>query len=135
MKKIFTTLSLALLITPGLVFAQSTNFDSSVEKFTRESAQEAGYDISTPVTGLATLGGKIVAAFLSLIGIIFISYTLYGGYLWMTAGGNEERVTKARAIIRNGIIGMIIVFSVYGIYLVVAAIFNPDIQSYTTSGF
>lgn len=108
--------------------------DTDILNFTKTAGTEAGFNTSDPVTGLATLAGNIVAAFLSLIGVIFIVYTLYGGYLWMTAGGNDERVTKAKAIIRNGIVGMIIIFSVWGIYLVVAAIFNPDIESFPVGG-
>lgn len=138
-KVIIILLSLVVLATPltvlGQAFSGIEGQDPDIQKFTREAASEAGYDIKKTRTALATVAGTIVSAFLSFIGIIFITYTLYGGYLWMTAGGNEEKVTKAKAIIRNGIVGMIIIFSVWGIYLVVAAIFNPDIESFPTSGF
>ncbi|MFA6215833.1 MAG: hypothetical protein WC768_04670 [Patescibacteria group bacterium] len=59
--------------------------------------------------------GLIIQAFLSLIGIIFMAYILYGGYTWMTAKGNEEQLTKAKAIIRGSVIGLIIVFGAYAI--------------------
>lgn len=136
MKKIIIIIFLLALATPLVALGQTNTFGAppDILNFTKTAGTEAGYDTTEPITGLATIGGNIVAAFLSLLGIMFISYTLFGGYLWMTAGGSEEKVTKAKAIIRNGIIGMIIIFSVWGIYLVVASIFDPNIQSAPVGG-
>ena len=50
-----------------------------------------------------------------------MAYLIYGGYLWMTARGNEETLEKAKKIIRGSIIGIIIVFSAYAItYFVIS---------------
>jgi len=132
MKKIhlllFIIITIAFLITVTPVFAQNTELDGILSN-TVKSAGAAGYD---PVGGsvqLVLLTGRIVAAFLSLIGIIFISYTVYGGYLWMTAAGNEEKMTKAKAIIRNGIIGLIVTFSAAAIYYFVITIFGGSSDS------
>lgn len=135
MKKIIIIAFVLALTAPLTAMGQPVPPNADILDFTERAGSEAGFDTSNITTGLATVAGEIVATFLSLIGIIFIAYTLYGGYLWMTAGGNEDRVTKARAIIRNGVIGMIVIFSVWGIYLVVAAIFNPDIESYPIGGY
>jgi len=59
--------------------------------------------------------GLIIKGLLSLLGVIFMCYIIYGGYLWMTAGGNEENITKAKAIIKGSIIGLIIVLGAYAI--------------------
>jgi len=40
---------------------------------------------------------------------------LYGGFKWMTAGGNEEQVGEAKKIIISGVIGLIIILSAYAI--------------------
>ena len=44
-----------------------------------------------------------------------MGYVIYAGQLWMTARGNEEQITKAKAIIRGSIIGIIVIFSAYAI--------------------
>jgi len=44
-----------------------------------------------------------------------MGYIIYAGFIWITARGEEERIIKAKAIIRNSIIGLIIVFSAYAI--------------------
>ena len=54
----------------------------------------------------------IVLAFLGLIAVIII---LIGGFLWMTAGGNEDKVKKAKTMMIQGLIGLIIVLAAYGV--------------------
>lgn len=58
---------------------------------------------------------RIIRQALGLIGLIFLVLTLYAGYLWMTASGEEENVTKAKNILRTSIIGLIIILAAYSI--------------------
>src|SRR3989344_1722582 len=46
----------------------------------------------------------IIRSALSLIGIVFLVLTLYAGWLWMTAGGEEEKISKAKKLLSNGVI-------------------------------
>lgn len=79
----------------------------------------------TPVkNGLGqTLGSKglietitgIIRIGLSLLGIIAVVIILAGGFKWMTAGGNEEKVTEARKMIISGVIGLAIIMSAFAI--------------------
>ncbi|MFA5413571.1 MAG: hypothetical protein WC348_03470 [Patescibacteria group bacterium] len=59
--------------------------------------------------------GNIISYALGFVGVIFLILMIAGGLLWMTAAGNEERVTKAKSLITNAVIGMVIVFSAYAI--------------------
>ncbi|MCX6779633.1 MAG: hypothetical protein NT034_00415 [Candidatus Magasanikbacteria bacterium] len=58
---------------------------------------------------------NIIRAALGLIGIVLVCLMLYAGYLWMTAGGNEEQIAQAKSIIRNAVIGLAIILSAYSI--------------------
>ena len=58
---------------------------------------------------------KIIRAVLGLLGIIALVIILYGGYVYMTAGGNEERVATAKKILINGTIGLVIILSSFSI--------------------
>ncbi len=51
----------------------------------------------------------IIQLFLQFLGIVLLIIIIYAGFLWLTAGGNQEQVSKARKWITNGVIGMIIV--------------------------
>lgn len=56
---------------------------------------------------------SIINFVLSLIGIIFLILVIYAGFLWMTAGGNDDQVGKAKKLIINSIIGIVIIVAAY----------------------
>lgn len=65
-----------------------------------------------------TLGGVVaymIEGFLALLGVIFIILIIIAGYDWMTAGGEEEKVNKAKKMIRRAIIGLLIIIAAYAI--------------------
>lgn len=64
---------------------------------------------------IATKLGDMIGFVLSFIGVLFLILTIYGGISWMTAGGNEQKVEKAKTIIINAIIGLLIVIFAYTI--------------------
>lgn len=57
--------------------------------------------------------GSAIGYVLSFIGTIFMIAIIYGGFLWMTAKGNESQVDKAKTIMRNSIIGFVVVALAY----------------------
>ncbi len=82
----------------------------------RETGKVPGFikDNEKPVS-VSVLIGKIVGIFLSFLGTIFLILTIYGGFLWMTAGGSTDQTTKAKGLITNSVIGLIIILSAYAI--------------------
>ena len=52
---------------------------------------------------------NVVKMALQLVGLIMLCLMLYAGYLWMTAGGDDGKVSEAKTVIRNAVIGMILV--------------------------
>jgi len=64
---------------------------------------------------LSTRLGSIIGTLLSFLGVIFMILVIYGGILWMTARGNEAQVDKAKNLLVNAIIGLIIVLAAYAI--------------------
>jgi hypothetical protein len=52
---------------------------------------------------------------MGLLGIVAVVIILLGGFKWMTAGGNEEKVAEAKKLIVSGIIGLVIIMSAYAI--------------------
>lgn len=63
--------------------------------------------------GLPEVVGTIVGVVLSFLGMVFFILLVYGGFMWMTARGNETQVDKAKKIIGNSIWGLIIVLMAY----------------------
>jgi len=64
---------------------------------------------------LMTIIGNIINVALGFLGVVFLVIILYAGFLWMTAGGEEEKVKKAKSLIFQGIIGLVIIVAAYAI--------------------
>ncbi|MFA7245052.1 MAG: hypothetical protein WC070_02610 [Candidatus Magasanikbacteria bacterium] len=58
---------------------------------------------------------RVINVILGLLGITVTVLMLYAGFLWMTAGGDDSKVEKARNIIFGSIIGLAIIFTSYAI--------------------
>jgi len=58
---------------------------------------------------------RVIRVAMGLLGIVAVVIILIGGFTWMTAGGNEEKVGEAKKWIFAGIIGLAIILSAYAI--------------------
>ena len=96
-----------------------------------ETAVAAG--LKTSVT-LPVLVGNVIGTVLSLIGVIFFALMIYGGFLWMTAGGDVEDVKKAKAMLQQAIIGVAIILAAYAISeFVVSKLVSATLEAGTTA--
>ena len=57
----------------------------------------------------------ILNVLLGFLGIIAVVIILLGGFKWMTAGGEEEKVGEAKKLISAGIVGLVVILSAYAI--------------------
>src|SRR5512135_2936714 len=71
--------------------------------------------IGLTTTDIRTTIARIISYFLGFLGIIAVGIMLYAGFLWMTAGGNEEKVSTAKRWMINGTIGLVIIMSAFAI--------------------
>lgn len=94
--------------------ATNTSASSSVHSGLEETANAAGIP-KQGASSIPTRIGTIISEALGFVGVIFLVLMIIGGLMWMTAAGNEQRVEKAKVLITNAVIGMIIVFSAYAI--------------------
>lgn len=98
---------------PALVLAQDA--PSIFDKFLgglQPAVDEAyGGGQSVPLRGDPFVFGVLVVLnyLLTFAGLVFFLLLIYAGYLWMSARGNEEQVEKAKKMIREIIIGIIII--------------------------
>ena len=64
---------------------------------------------------LPTVIGGIVKVVISLLGLVAAIIIILGGFQWMTSGGNEEKISGAKKLMINGLIGMVLVVLAYAI--------------------
>jgi hypothetical protein len=63
---------------------------------------------STPEDIRVTIA-KVINIILGFLGIIFVVLTIVAGFQYMTAGGNEEKTKKALGLIKNAVVGLVII--------------------------
>ncbi|MFH1456909.1 MAG: pilin [Patescibacteria group bacterium] len=62
-------------------------------------------ETTTPITIII----NVINVALGLLGLFFVILIMYGGFTWMTAQGDAEKVKKAQGIIKNSIYGVAII--------------------------
>ncbi len=67
-----------------------------------------------PTGGLSTSGGQLIEwiIMLLLVAVVFIAlgFIVYGGFMWVTSGGDKTKVESARKTIIFSVLGLIIAF-------------------------
>lgn len=113
-KKI-SAITFLLLFFVSIFFVFDFSFAQSATNTFGEGIDVVDQNIALGSTDIRIIIMRIVNVFLSLLGIITVGIIAYGGFLWMTAGGNEDQVSKAKKFILNGVIGLAIVLSSWAI--------------------
>lgn len=91
-------------IMPAIVFAQN---EDNLELLRNQAG--------VGNVGLVEMIGGIINVIMGLLGVVAVLVILYGGFMWMTAAGNEEKVGKAKKLIIAGIIGLVVIFAAFAI--------------------
>lgn len=126
MKKIILLATFSLVVfMPVFVSAQGLR---DAGKFLGEAAGTEKTGLSGDLAGTVA---TVIKAILALVGTVFLVLTIYAGIMWMTAQGNEERVTKAQDIIKASVIGLIIIMSAYAITYFVTSKLGSATQTTT----
>ncbi|MCF7794771.1 pilin [Patescibacteria group bacterium] len=62
-----------------------------------------------------TVVGRIINIAILFLGVIAVGIIIIAGFKWMMAGGDEEKINSAKKLLKNGVIGLVIVLSSWGI--------------------
>ena len=69
--------------------------------------------------------GRIINVALGFLGVIAVVIILMGGFKWMTAAGNEDKVAEAKKLLGAGIIGLAIVLAAWAVAtFIINSIYN-----------
>jgi len=88
----------------SLIFAQTEEL--------KRTAQQAGLPQQTDIPILI---GRIIRIFLGFAGLMMVVLIIYGGILWTSSAGDEEKIKKAKGLISNAVIGLAIIIFSYAI--------------------
>ncbi len=107
----------SIFLTVPVLAQTSTGFNNDIDVQLGAAAGSSGFG-NNPQDPRAIVA-TVIRILLGLLGTIFLCLTLYAGYLWMTAGGNEDDVTKAKTLLTRAVIGLMIILLAYSITIFV----------------
>ncbi|OGH93707.1 MAG: hypothetical protein A2538_02360 [Candidatus Magasanikbacteria bacterium RIFOXYD2_FULL_41_14] len=120
MNKLFSGLILSVMML-GLVavLAPTTPAHAIIADETPITTDDLGV-VYGSYTGLGSRDvrdtvASIIRVALGLLGIVAVVIIIIGGFTWMTAGGNDEKVGEAKKWIFSGVIGLAIILSAYAL--------------------
>jgi len=110
-EKIFSGILLIIIIL-ALVFYSSPvlGANSNPREALNIAAKQAGIQTKN---SLGYTLGQVFQKILGILGLILLVLFIIGGITWMTSEGNAEKLKKARGLLINAIIGLIIVLVSY----------------------
>jgi len=118
-KKIFT-FSLSLFIFASLSFNTipvQAGLLENVEEGGLKTIGTVAYDQVGAPKDVQSVVASFIYILLTFLGIIFLVLIIWSGYEWMTAGGDQAKVTTAKSRLTNSVIGLVVVLASWGIAL------------------
>jgi len=117
---IVAAMMFSLALTPAL-YTQTTSSNDIVDvtgdtfglkQFNKDPGQGG---LALGKKGLQETIAQLINVALSLLGVIAVVIVLIGGFKWMTAGGNDDKVAEGRKYIVSGVIGLAIILSAWAV--------------------
>lgn len=79
---------------------------------------KAAVSVTNPlgnITDIPSLSGRIIAGILGVVGAISLVMFVWGGFLWLTSGGNADRIQKGKITLTWSTIGLLVIFASYAL--------------------
>ena len=98
----------ASFMTPAVAHAQQLEAEDILGDDFADTAGLGQADLKETIA-------QLIRVLLGFLGVVAVVIILLGGFKWMTAGGNDEKVAEAKRLIIAGIIGLAIILSAFAI--------------------
>lgn len=113
MKKIL--LSLAVFIALFGILVAPAVINAADPEFQLNNLGSFAASTSLATADIRATAARIINSAMALLGVVAVVIILIGGFKWMTAMGNDEAVKKAKTLIIQGVIGLVIIVCAYAI--------------------
>lgn len=106
----FAAALLAVALLPTVALAQTTSF----------SIEDIGGTLGLGTADLKDTVVNVIQWVLGILALIAVVMIIYGGFIWLTAAGDDSKIDKAKKIISAAVVGLIVVILAWAIVIFVA---------------
>ena len=110
----------ALFLSVVMIFGSYAQAHAAAAPPTTFSIEDIGGTVGLGTADLKQTVINIIQWALGILALVAAVMIIYGGFVWLTAGGNEESVEKAKKIISAAVVGLIVVLLAWAIVIFVA---------------
>lgn len=114
----------------------------SIEKISRILVFEKWYDflgideddisfLDADLSGFKSLIKTLIILAFSALIVALVFVVFYGGFLWVTAGDKEEQLQKAKKVMKDGIMAIVIAFGFLLLLGIIAGILGVNITDFS----
>lgn len=52
---------------------------------------------------------RLINYVLAIVGVVALAYLVYGGFMYITSAGNEDKIETAKGILVNAVVGIVVI--------------------------
>lgn len=113
---------LGVLFFLGILFVPGASFAQQSEILQGGKDGESIEDVVTKETNLGKSNLEdsaimVIDIFLGILSLIAVILIIYGGFVWMTSAGNQDKVQSAQDILKAATIGLVVIMASWAITL------------------
>jgi len=123
MKNFFYIFIIVFTFLASFVIVKAADFETNVMTQVGAAASEQGAGLGNVNDPQYFITG-VINIVLGAVGIIFTGLIFYGGIMFLTAQGEEEKAKKGMGIVKAAVIGLLVVLVSYAIVLFVSSMAN-----------
>lgn len=112
---VFVTIPMTVFAGTESYLATQSIFKTSKDKLKTTSVDSGLGDPTALQAGVSNTIGNAINTAVGFLGVVAVILIIYAGGLWLTAAGSEDKIKKAKQIIKSTVVGMIIVGFAYAI--------------------
>ena len=106
------TISFSFFILPQIAYSQDQPFEGG-------GTVGGGTTLENPL-GSGNIDprliiGSVIKAILGIVGSLALAMIIFGGFMWVIAGGNDEKIKKGKDIITWAALGLLVIFFSYAL--------------------
>lgn len=116
--KLLMIIAVTTSFLPAIAFAEEAGIiGGDLNASIYDQFQNTGQQTYEPGGALQILdvAGAVVRVAMGVLGTVGVILVIWAGFIWMTAGGNDQSIQKSKNIIKAVVIGTIILGSAYAL--------------------